>query len=168
MNTATMATKKCGQCQEVKSHSDFHISNTRADGLAGYCKPCRGVNGSEYYNRPEIKSKSLAWQKNHRQTPDGKYASYKGHSRNKRRDLFSLSKDEFMLFWQKPCFYCDEKIEAIGLDRVDSSKGYFLGNVVSCCRVCNQAKSDRTQQEFINKCRKVVEKDDRRKALKSL
>ncbi len=36
-----------------------------------------------------------------------------------------------------------------GLDRVDSSKGYVLGNVVACCKDCNRAKSDMTTEKFM-------------------
>lgn len=35
-----------------------------------------------------------------------------------------------------------------GLDRVDSSGAYVVGNVVACCTHCNRAKSDRTEVEF--------------------
>lgn len=35
-----------------------------------------------------------------------------------------------------------------GIDRVDSKKGYVAGNVVTCCRNCNQAKSDKSIDEF--------------------
>lgn len=30
---------------------------------------------------------------------------------------------------------------SIGLDRIDNSKGYEPGNVVSCCNVCNTIKN---------------------------
>lgn len=35
-----------------------------------------------------------------------------------------------------------------GIDRIDSSKGYEDGNVQSCCKFCNYAKNDRTDNEF--------------------
>ena len=37
-----------------------------------------------------------------------------------------------------------------GIDRICSSKGYIQGNVVTCCRTCNVAKSDMSYKEFIN------------------
>lgn len=42
-----------------------------------------------------------------------------------------------------------------GIDRVDSSKGYIRGNVVSCCKKCNLAKSDMRYDEFINHITKI-------------
>ena len=35
-----------------------------------------------------------------------------------------------------------------GLDRVDSSRGYIQGNVVTCCTICNRAKNVLTPEEF--------------------
>lgn len=42
-----------------------------------------------------------------------------------------------------------------GLDRIDSKKGYIRGNVVTCCKKCNLAKSDMTYQDFINHIIKI-------------
>lgn len=35
-----------------------------------------------------------------------------------------------------------------GLDRIDSSKGHTLDNVVPCCKFCNWAKRERSVEEF--------------------
>ena len=35
-----------------------------------------------------------------------------------------------------------------GIDRIDSTKGYFNDNVVSCCKVCNRAKSNLSLEDF--------------------
>ena len=45
------------------------------------------------------------------------------------------------------CYYCGKK-PALGVDRLDNSRGYILGNVTSCCKRCNQAKNDMTYVEF--------------------
>ncbi len=42
-----------------------------------------------------------------------------------------------------------------GIDRIDSSKGYIQGNVVTCCRTCNVAKMDMDYKEFINHITKI-------------
>lgn len=47
------------------------------------------------------------------------------------------------------CAYCGKiPKELNGLDRVDSSKGYTIDNVVSCCKHCNWAKNSMTTDEF--------------------
>ena len=35
-----------------------------------------------------------------------------------------------------------------GIDRIDSSQGYFKDNVGSCCKTCNRAKSNLSLVEF--------------------
>ena len=64
----------------------------------------------------------------------------------------------------KECFYCGAKFsnewdgyKYNGIDRVDNEKGYEEGNVVPCCKVCNVAKHDMTQKDFIFWARSVVE-----------
>jgi hypothetical protein len=45
--------------------------------------------------------------------------------------------------------FADTKVIHVnGLDRVDSSRGYEITNVVPCCRTCNTAKLDMTTESF--------------------
>ena len=124
----------------------------------------------EYQQRPGIKEKQNEntkkyYQKNknyvreyfkkYRQKPEVKFKAYKQSA--KRRNIeFNLTFVQFILFWQKPCYYCRDKVETIGLDRVDNKKGYNLDNVVSSCMICNKMKMAMTKEEFINQCRKIV------------
>jgi hypothetical protein len=74
---------------------------------------------------------------------------------------FSLSEDEFKHLIFSNCAYCGKPPSNLqknkrntgdiiynGIDRVDSSKGYTLDNVVACCKICNRSKRDYTVQEF--------------------
>ncbi len=87
----------------------------------------------------------------------GKYSSYKANAK-RRKIEWALTKEEFTLFWQKPCSYCAAEIETIGLDRMDPSQGYVVSNIVSCCWRCNEMKSDRSVSEFIEACTTIVNK----------
>lgn len=82
----------------------------------------------------------------------------------KRRALsWNLTVHEFEDFILSECHYCgfegslkalplarkeDQVLITNGVDRVDSSVGYSPENCVSCCTVCNRAKSDQTQEEW--------------------
>jgi hypothetical protein len=44
-----------------------------------------------------------------------------------------------------------------GIDRIDSSKGYELNNVVSCCKNCNSAKMELSIIDFKNQIKKIYE-----------
>ena len=54
------------------------------------------------------------------------------------------------------CYYCGDTDKRLGLDRIDSSKGYVEGNVLGSCRYCNVAKNDQTQDAFIEMCAKIT------------
>lgn len=71
---------------------------------------------------------------------------------------FQLTKELLDKFTNKPCFYCGVFTPVNGVDRVDSRKGYVEGNMVSCCKYCNRAKSDLSQKDFFVMCARVCQK----------
>lgn len=82
---------------------------------------------------------------------------------------YTLTREQFIQLISVPCHYCGEENSAkwvrrgrtfayTGIDRVDSSLGYAMGNVVPCCTYCNRAKSNQTTAEFLERTRKVYEK----------
>lgn len=93
--------------------------------------------------------------KKYAQMPKGKYRVYKGNAKA-RNLVFNLTLEQFMEYWQKPCFYCGDAIETIGLDRVDNTLGYSADNIVSCCATCNNMKKNLPQDVFIHHCQKIT------------
>ena len=82
-------------------------------------------------------------------TPKGRFNGIKKGA--KRRNInFSLP---FKLYesqlWGKPCHYCGCDLEATGLDRKDSNKGYAPDNVVPCCWDCNTKKNTKPYEQFV-------------------
>lgn len=80
----------------------------------------------------------------------------------RRRGLsWELSDDDFDRLISQPCHYCGQppslKKETRssatrlcnGIDRADSTLGYTPKNTVSCCRICNLAKTDMPYDDFI-------------------
>lgn len=92
-------------------------------------------------------------------------ASKRAYNDYQRRSIkkgftIELTIDQFIDLASKPCHYCDSLPSNIrrkdkhtfyynGIDRIDSSKGYLLDNVLPCCWVCNRAKGDMPYAEFI-------------------
>ncbi len=89
-------------------------------------------------------------------------AAYKRNAKKRNID-YQLNDSEFMVLVKQNCFYCNCKPSTIsktaskqsafkynGIDRIDNSIGYIKSNVVTCCKLCNQAKSTLTIQEFKN------------------
>lgn len=76
-----------------------------------------------------------------------------------KEDIISLNKYSNLII--NNCYYCGTKPNQIeekfgtsfkhnGIDRLDSSKGYILGNVVPCCSKCNLAKGLLSEKEFLS------------------
>jgi hypothetical protein len=73
-----------------------------------------------------------------------------------RKHPFHLSYEQFLTFWNGKCHYCGEQIIGIGIDRIDSSKGYEMSNCLPCCSICNKMKNTQSQRDFINRCKIIV------------
>jgi hypothetical protein len=78
-------------------------------------------------------------------------------SATKKNVVFNLNADQFELLVNSHCYYCDEydETKVIGIDRVNSEKGYTNENVVACCSTCNFMKSDLAKEEFLNHICKI-------------
>ncbi len=84
---------------------------------------------------------------------------YKYSARVANRE-FTLTKEECQSLLRDNCHYCSKEpckvtktahvgdYSANGIDRVDNTKGYIQGNVVTCCKRCNAAKMDMSVEEF--------------------
>lgn len=89
------------------------------------------------------------------------YSSYKQHAREKSLE-FNLTKEQFLELSQKDCTYCgippsnaykDSRGDGDlfiynGIDRIDSSMGYFPENCNPCCKRCNVTKNNMTLEDF--------------------
>lgn len=133
------------------------IFTTRADGLkAGSVKSCGCLTGNLISNKNRLP--------NNLGTVNLVLRHYKSNA--KKRSLeFLLSLDEFKVFIFGSCFYCgtkpslskfttsqenrrDRELSYNGVDRINSNLGYRVDNCVSCCHICNRAKSDLSVEEF--------------------
>lgn len=156
----------CTPCKNISNNSYYHrnIDRLREEKRIAYQRIwsqkyyCRNkkriltrVKSNYRKNLVEYNKKRLA----HSATPEGRFSSYI-YSARYRNLPFTLAFEEFLRYWNKPCWYCGDQINGIGLDRLDSSQGYHRENVASCCASCNRAKLDTSQVEFLSKCFKIV------------
>ena len=107
------------------------------------------------------------------------YNSYRGKC-IKHKILFEISFDDFIILTKQNCFYCGSEPNQMysgtfkngiragkkkvngnftynGIDRIDPERGYVTGNMRACCRFCNTAKLNRSEQEFENWIKKLIE-----------
>ena len=73
---------------------------------------------------------------------------------NNRKIPMLLSKDEIKQFLYKPCYYCGQE-KCMGVDRIDSSKGYTKENCVPCFFICNRIKNKYSLDVFLDRVEKI-------------
>lgn len=109
-----------------------------------------------------------------RKLPDGQSAAnsvYRSYveSADKRSLPFKIPSELFFDLIAKNCHYCGSEpsntrkgystdLEFNDLDRLDSSKGYVVDNVVPCCFICNRAKSNLPESDFLSWIDRLVSK----------
>lgn len=87
-------------------------------------------------------------------TPNGRLTSVKG-SAKARGIEYKLSDEEAIQLLSNQCHYCGQIDTQIGIDRIDSDKGYSTDNCVSCCTKCNYMKGVNSYDDFINQCKLI-------------
>lgn len=74
---------------------------------------------------------------------------------------WELSAEEAFYFFRDNCYYCGiepDKEKLNGIDRLNSSLGYFYSNTVSCCTFCNYAKRENSLEYFNIKVQQLSNK----------
>jgi hypothetical protein len=142
----------CNKCKESKSQHEFSKSKTRKYGRCPTCKDCvknynqrpdRKVATYEYNQIPEIKSRRKKEQLKYNQSKHGRYKHIQFRAQYRGID-FAISESFHAELLMHPCAYCGGSLNLTGsgMGRMDSSKGYIMGNVIPCCKDCNTVKSD--------------------------
>ncbi len=89
------------------------------------------------------------------------YRQYKKRAKNKNFN-FDISYEYFVELTSQNCSYCGSAPSNLrvsrsgncsylynGIDRVSNDKGYVTGNCAPCCKRCNAAKSDLSENDFL-------------------
>lgn len=73
---------------------------------------------------------------------------------NKKGISFSLTVEQFYEITRNSCTYCGSS-NKIGVDRIDSSIGYEIGNVQPCCPTCNLMKYTHDSEAFLSHIKRI-------------
>lgn len=143
---------RCSICKEEKSLSELGDISKRRKGRTWRCRPCE--------NRYALKLI---------ETFTGRLSSVISMAkfRARRKGIpFEIETKDIDSLWtkqNKKCFYTNIEMtikrnenNTISLDRLDSSKGYVLDNVVLCCSIVNRMKLDTPISEFRHWCHLVA------------
>ncbi len=101
------------------------------------------------------------------------FTGYKSNSK-RRKKVFDLTEEQFSKLIMSACHYCGippsqtfnvkpltskkgkRPVKYNGLDRMDNTKGYILGNCVPCCKICNNGKGELSFKDWFEHIKKVV------------
>ena len=118
------------------------------DDRVSYAKIWHASNRDEQLTK--MRSHGKVFGPAYRRSINGKFANLCSRAKRRGREC-SLTIGEYQsLISEGICHYCHGGLPeaGCGLDRVDSSKGYTLETVRPCCKTCNCAKGDLTEDEF--------------------
>lgn len=135
--------KQCNSCKELKDESCFYIRKTYHNYLDSVCKTCKCLQRQKHHKIN--KDRENAYQKIRKRSYIGRYNTLRDRVKKSNIEL-CLTENQYIVLIDSPCYYCNNKLglppeTGIGLDRLDNSKGYIEGNVVSCCEFCNCIKN---------------------------
>ncbi len=111
------------------------------------------------YADPALHAQRKVYQNKRNKLPCSRYTKYKAAAKF-RNYKWNLTKEQFISFWEKDCHYCGDKVEGVGIDRIDNLQGYNMDNCVPCCNQCNMMKKSYSMEEFITKCKQIVQNVD--------
>jgi hypothetical protein len=137
--TIDNVTTACRLCNKIKF--TFEVND-----FINYC-----INISKYY---PCKEKSTV--KNLRDYNKWLDINSKRKLSGKNMEI-NITENDFNEILGYKCYYCaNNNSDKIGIDRIDSTKGYIDGNMVSCCSRCNLMKNTSDLTDFIDKVNKIV------------
>jgi len=97
------------------------------------------------------------------------YCDYRTTAK-KRSRIFQLTREQCEVLFEGNCHLCGNEPQKRkprkalrhswaynGIDRIDSTKGYTIDNVASCCTVCNFLKSNTPHYEFLSHIKRIAD-----------
>jgi hypothetical protein len=84
-----------------------------------------------------------------------KHSKYKASAKT-RGYVYILTVEDLRKYYKQNCYYCNNPVNDISLDRIDNNIGYTSDNIVSCCIKCNVMKHTQTKEDFIQRCKTIA------------
>ena len=156
--------KICTCCKVEKDTSEFHKSKDKKFGVNNVCKICAKIISKKYYskNSKQIKQRvscySQSYIPKHSREIDSRLKNLCTKAKSRTKE-FTLIDQDLLDLWEKqngqcaytklPMLATSNQFNTVSLDRVDSSKGYVVGNVQLVCAAINKMKQEYTEELFV-------------------
>jgi hypothetical protein len=131
--------KKCRRCNKIKPFDEFHKHKNCLFGINTICSICRGYNAKvQWQHNQSNRQEYILWN------------SAKSRAKNKNIE-FNIKIDDIKIPKYCPVFGVEmipKTNYAPSLDRIDSSKGYVIGNISVISLRANMLKNNATLNEL--------------------
>jgi len=167
-------TKICPRCKCEKSIEQFCKNPNKKLGIGSWCKECSRKYNKEYRRKHKSKINKLQRKYRKRSQLKNPYRMWARASLGCHRSTgykTEITIDELEILARKSfhCPYCGKKLNYFPedkklnpnsptLDRINNELILTINNVKILCYQCNISKSNRTEKEFFEFCRRLVEK----------
>ncbi len=164
--------KTCTKCGETKGLLSFNKDKTKKFGVGSICKPCASITAHEYYikNSEHIKRRVSKYNESYfpkyHSDVISRLKNLCTKARNRTKE-FNLTDQDLFDLWENqngqcaytklPLLAAANQFNTVSLDRVDSSKGYVVGNIQLVCAAINVMKMAATEDQFIHLCSLVAQ-----------
>jgi hypothetical protein len=139
-------------CGKIKEIIEFCKHRNRIGGVSDECKQCVSKRNQKRYASNRFGPERMR--------------AFKQHAK-KLNVPFNLKANDLERLWQMQqglCFYSkipmtfeNSCYNTVSADRVDSTKGYTIDNMVLCCTFVNRMKSEGSYELLYEICKKIVE-----------
>ncbi len=182
--------KFCPTCREDKplTVEFFHRNSSRKDGFQHECKSCRADRARTDPRRKEVratfeyKARASRDSTRYRVQPKGYLKNLLSPIRQKCRKrgiAFDITRDWLLRLYEDQAGVCaltgDPLTFIVGqgvvrtncsVDRQDPTLGYTKGNIQLVCLWANVMKGSRTNGEFMEVCREILEESAKRTGIR--
>ncbi len=151
----------CKSCINKRMYHKTYRNKKRNENLEKYLNHTRNIHKLWIEKNKE---KMKIWFDEYNKTIDRKVGNFIGNAKKKgfiNLDKIDILKPIFKELMEMKCFYCEfyDENKYNGIDRVDSTKNYQFGNIVSCCYQCNMMKNTLDIKTFIYHVQKIVKEN---------
>lgn len=165
-------TRKCKDCRETKElNEENFVKRPTENGWRGRCRICHNKNArfKQEMTKSELEVGKKYRDKYKKEKPlETLLKNARGNAKKYYRE-FNLTLAYLKSLWETQegkCYYTNRVIEfevglenSLSIDRIDSSKGYIIGNVVFCQKKVNVMKNDASIEELLTFCKDVLENE---------
>lgn len=163
--------KRCPRCGETKPISEFDKNRANSSGISSWCKTCKYEENRDRKKNNRTKYREIDKAHHYKWVDAHPHRNWATRSINRHKEQFVVEIDldwlEKKAIETEVCPFCGvdlyygrgkgyDRTNTPTLERLDNGNIITEQNAIIICYKCNATKSNRTIEEFIAYCKKVI------------